>query len=524
MGKRARRGRRPVIQVNLRELDGIVDAAVERPITTEDAGKLKTALHAMAQMLPPEPQTSEKLAGLFPSEDGTGETGETEPKPKKRGHGRNGADAYTGATRVPVKNPDVTAGTPCPECPKGKLYPLKDLRSVIRVIGAMPIQALHYQGERHRCNCCGFIVDAPMPEGIGEEKYDESVVSAIAQLKYGGGFPFYRLEKMQSLLGVPLPASTQWELVEQGGALLKPAHYELMRLAAQGEVLGNDDTRAQILELKRPDGDKRTGTFTTGIVSQFQGLQIALFITGTQHAGENTGDLLKLRPEGLEPPILMSDALSRNFPKGVQEGVDLLWANCITHGRRHFVDVMPNFPEECRYVLGALGRVYSADREAQEQGLSPEQRLELHQAKSEPVMAELHAWMTEQLDNKLVEENSGLGKALKYMLNHWERLTLFLRKAGAPLDNNRVERALKKVVLHRKNSYFFLTMNGAQLGDLYMSLIKTCELNGANPFHYLTELQRHAMELAEAPGDWMPWNYLATLARGSPSEEPGPSD
>lgn len=433
-GGRGRRGRRPVIEVNLNELDGIVDAAVERPITTEDAGKLKSALHAMAQLLPPEPRTSEKTAEVLPSDESqAGEVGEPKPK-KRRGHGRNGASAYTGATQVALKNPDGTTGTLCPECQKGKLYPMKEPRTLVRLVGAMPIQGTRYDIERHRCNCCGHTLEAPLPEGVSEEKYDETVVSAIAELKYGGGFPFYRLDQMQSLLGVPLPAATQWELVEQGAVLLKPALEELTRLAAQGDVMGNDDTRAQILALKRPDGDKRTGTFTTGIVSHYQGRQIALFITGPQHAGENVGDLLKQRAEGLDPPILMSDALSRNFPKGVREGVDILWANCIAHGRRHFVDVTTSFPDECRYVLGALGQVYGTDKEARDQDLSPEQRLELHQAKSGPVMAELHAWMTEQLDLNLVEENSGLGKALKYMLNHWERLTLFLRKAGAPLD------------------------------------------------------------------------------------------
>jgi transposase len=94
-----------------------------------------------------------------------------------------------------------------------------------------------------------------------------------------------------------------------------------------------------------------------------------------------------------------------------------------------------------------------------------------------------------------------------------EPLTLFLREAGAPVDNNLVERALKKAILHRKNSLFYKTINGAEVGDLFMSLIHTCELNGANPFDYLTQLQRHAAELKRQPSEWMPWNYRDTLAR-----------
>ncbi|RLB55844.1 MAG: IS66 family transposase, partial [Deltaproteobacteria bacterium] len=110
-----------------------------------------------------------------------------------------------------------------------------------------------------------------------------------------------------------------------------------------------------------------------------------------------------------------------------------------------------------------------------------------------------------------VEPNSGLGEAMQYVLTHWQALTLFLRVAGAPLDNNIVERALKKAILSRKNSYFYKTDNGAWVGDLFMSLIHTCELNGANPFDYLVALLRHPEQLRQTPADWMPWNYQQAL-------------
>jgi transposase len=184
----------------------------------------------------------------------------------------------------------------------------------------------------------------------------------------------------------------------------------------------------------------------------------------------------------------------------------------MAHARRKFVDVVDDFPEECRHVLEALRVIYHNDAIARDQDLSPEARLQLHQAESGPVMEELHGWLTRQFDERLVEPNSALGQAIRYLRKHWEKLTLFLRKAGAPLDNNICERALKKAVLHRKAAMFYKTDNGAHVGDIYMSLIHTCQLNGANPFDYLTELQRHADELAANPRDWMPWNYRQTLA------------
>jgi transposase len=118
--------------------------------------------------------------------------------------------------------------------------------------------------------------------------------------------------------------------------------------------------------------------------------------------------------------------------------------------------------------------------------MPPEERLAFHQAHSEPLMTGLKEWMEKQFAERKVEPNSGQGKAIRYMQNHWSKLTLFLREAGAPLDSNIVERTLKKAILHRKNSLFFKTENGAGVGDLFMSLIYTCELHGVNAFDYLS--------------------------------------
>ena len=191
----------------------------------------------------------------------------------------------------------------------------------------------------------------------------------------------------------------------------------------------------------------------------------------------------------------------------------ILTANCNAHGRRQFVEIAASFPDECRYVLESFRSVYHNDRLAEEQKLSEEDRLQFHQEHSGPVMDQLHTWLTTQLAEHRTEPNSGLGKAISYLLRHWIKLTLFLREPGVPLDTNIVERALKMAILHRKNALFYKTLRGAAVGDLFMSLIHTCELNGVNPFHYLTELLRHSAELPPHPADWMPWNYRDTLLR-----------
>ena len=140
----------------------------------------------------------------------------------------------------------------------------------------------------------------------------------------------------------------EWELLEAAAELLRPVLDELIRQAVQGSVTHNDDTGMRILQLAREPGDKRSSTFTSGIVSILDTWKIALFFTGPKHAGENIAEVLKRRDRGLPAVIQMCDALSRNTPK--LEGVKTLLANCLAHGRRQFVEVAENFPQECRHV------------------------------------------------------------------------------------------------------------------------------------------------------------------------------
>jgi transposase len=442
------------------------------------------------------------------------------------GHGRNGAEAYRGARRVEVPHPSLHHGDRCPECRRGKVYPLHDPGLLVRMKGQAPIEATVFALEKLRCNLCGEVFTAEAPEGVGEEKYDATTASMIALLRYGSGLPWNRLAGLEESLGIPLPAATQCEIVTEAAAAIQPAMAELIRHAAQGEVLHNDDTSMPVLTLRRGrghdenDSAERTGVFTSGIISAAQGQNIALFFTGRQHAGENLADVLRRRAAELAPPIQMCDALSRNLPH-LPERLKVIVGHCLAHARRRFVEVTPNFTEECRHVLEQLGEVYGNDARAREQGMMPEERLRFHQLHSGPVMDQLQGWLTAQFAEKKVEPNSGLGLAIRYLLKHWERLTLFLQQPGAPLDNNICERALKKAILHRKNSLFYETENGARVGDLFMSLMHTCELCGANPFDYLTQLQGQAAELARNPSPWMPWNYRETLPRTGISVDSG---
>ena len=442
------------------------------------------------------------------------------PKPAPKGHGRCSARQYTGARWIQVSHPSLQKGQRCPQCQKGSLRTQRVRGVVLRISGSPPIWATGWSLEKLRCDTCGELFTAPAPPEAGTTKYDESVGVMVALMRYGSGMPHYRLARLQQSLGVPLPESTQWELMVPLFQMALPIFEELLRQTAQSPVLYNDDTSMRIVELRRPGSataaqidPERKGTFTTGIVGNVGEYSVALFMTGWRHAGENLAQVLQHRAAELPPPIQMCDALSRN----TCGEFDSMLANCLGHGRREFVALATSFPEQVRFVLEQIREVYRAEAQAKELGLTAQQRLLHHQTYSQPVMDTLHQWMSQQLEEKKVEPNSGLGQAMGYLLKHWEPLTLFLRQAGAPLDNNICERALKMAILHRKNSLSYKTLNGARTGDLFMSLIHTCRLNKVNPYDFLLAIAKHPQEVKAQPQAWMPWNYPKTVVEADSS-------
>lgn len=531
MGKKKRQPR----QVDSSELAAIVGRTRTGALGEEDFAKLKAAMDTLAFVtaeLQAKGTSLERLRRLLfgaPTEKTDAvlrQAGQPPAEPPQRqaedkvrppGHGRHAAAAYTGARREKVAHARLKSGQVCEGCLKGKLYPLGEPAVRVRVTGMAPLSATVWECERLRCNLCGEVSTAQAPEGVGEQKYDETAVAMTGLLKYGCGLPFHRIEKLQAGMGIPLPASTQWELVEAGAKKLGPVFEELIDQAAQADVLHNDDTTMKVLDLSKAqleaasagEPGARTGVYTSGVLATTGERAIALFFTGRQHAGENLADVLKRRAAELKAPVQMADALAANTSGDFKA----LLANCLAHARRGFVEVVNDFPEECRFVLETLRDVYRTDAEAKEKNLTPAERLALHQRESGPRMEKLAGWLEEQLRERRVEPNSGLGAALKYMRKHWPKLTLFLREPGAPLDNNVCERALKKAILHRKNSLFYRSENGARVGDLFMSLIHTVELCEGNPFDYLVALLRHHERVADEPGEWMPWNYHPALEK-----------
>jgi transposase len=463
----------------------------------------------------------------------TVETGTTKTKEKKPGHGRLSHTAYEPNTETTLKIVGFKRGDFCPQRCGGRLYDYnpKKPRVLIRIKGRNFADIHKYTVERLRCNLCHYLIQADVPNEVGDAKYDASFKSWLALQKYCVAVPFYRQETFQMMLNFPMPDATQWDLVEQVAGCCYGIFNVLKMCAANGKRIHNDDTSLRIQQIIRelknnPDAERR-GMFTSGFIAEYEGHRIALFLNGTQHAGENLGDILKKRDKEKPPIIQMCDALSCNIAKGVETII----ANCLSHGFRKFQELVDYFPTPCITIMKLLSQVYKEDEKTK--GMSDDERLQHHKQHSQPVMEMLHTYLQALFDERLVEPNSELGKAIHYMQKHWHKLTRFLSVSGAPLCNNVLERALKIAIRNRKAAFFYRTVYSANIGGMLTSLIYTCYLANENPHLYLTTLQGHSADVQKNPHEWLPWNYKDTLkalngrpslaeARAANEEAPGP--
>lgn len=435
---------------------------------------------------------------------------------QRRGHGRRGADAYWGAKPVVCRHEELVAGQRCPLCGRGTLYRLPS-GVEIRIDGNALLSAVRYELEKLRCSACGEVFTAPLPEAAGAQTYTPQARAVLALSRYYLGLPFYRLESYQALLGIPVADATQWDQVERVANCAYPVFEHLQCLAAQGEVIYQDDTHVRILALlaenRRAEHSgqelKRRGMYTTGLVVQHGERVICLYLSGRAHAGENLSELLSVRAADREKPIVMSDALTAN---ALNDEAAVIRSHCLAHGRRQFTEIDEVFPEECTRVITDLKIVFQHEAATRDQAMTATERLAYHQTHSGPILDDLKVWLERQFSERLVEPASSLGKAFNYLLNPWPELTRFLQVPGAPLDNNTVERALKLMIRQRKNSLFYASTHSAYVASMLTSLIATCAQAGVNALAYLVALQDHRRQVFQNPAAWLPWNYTDNLA------------
>ena len=427
------------------------------------------------------------------------------PHPRGNNKGKNGQKSYPNAPHVFHSHESLKGGELCSECGKGTLSKYEP-GICIRITGTSPLKAVVHETEKFRCNACLAIFEADF-EGKNAPKYDEGAHAIIAMLKYGASIPFYRLEKIQKHLHTPMPASTQWDLMENLGNRLYPIWQTLLRQAAEGNKFFIDDTKAKVLSLLKENkhqSPERKGIYTTGLISETDEGKIILYLTGRRHAGENIDRIIRERKSD-KRAILMSDALAANDISDF----NFLRSYCLSHGRRNFFDHADKFTEACEFVKARIAIAYKNDKHCKEKTLTPAERLKYHQENSTDSMNDLKSWCEQTLNGKDVEPNSILSTEIKYLLNHWDGLTSFLRIEGAELDNNQLEQKLRLQVLNRKNWLFYKTELGALIGDIICSFLKTCEAANINPFDYFVWVMKNKDLVKAGPENFLPWKFKA---------------
>lgn len=530
MAKKTRAKMPKVQKISQEQMDDFLAEIMSSNISAKSAEFAKMLIHGnawMAQQLELgqlsiaklrklfQIQGSEKAATRKPKNDpaSSGNKGSNTAEDDKKGHGRNGADAYEGASIIEVLHPELNPGDTCPaEACDGRLYEMSEPGTLVSVSGAPLASATRYNIQKLRCGVCEIVYTAPLPEGVSDKKYDANFIAMLMINKYFMSVPLYRQDRLQNYLGIPLPASTQWDLMAAHEPMLKVLYQALSQDAANGLALCYDDTSVKIMsEIKAAKAAAKGGKsqhtcFTTGIVSLHEDHRTYLYITDNRTAGKCITDIMSIRDTSLDIPIMMCDALSANIPQGISEDLYIL-CYCLVHARRQFYELPEGYDDVSDKVIGLIGTIY--DHEAHTKGFSSEKRLAYHQEKSTPVMETLKLYLEEQKPE--FEPNSIAGKAIDYILNRWTQLSQFLRQPHAPLDTNIVERALKLVIQVRKSSMFYKSLSSAAFASYVQSALYSAAQNDINPCEYMSALIDNEQAVMQSPRDWLPWHYKQPL-------------
>jgi hypothetical protein len=460
------------------------------------------------------------------------DVGDTEQSPaedKPKGHGRNGVDAYVNATHFDHELQQGIIGQLCQDCGpgrgRGRMTHYRE-KVIVWIVGQPLFAAQVHHYEQARCRICGKIIRATGPaevlEGVGSSyiTYDGSACAMLIVMHYFAGFPFKRLESLHQGWGVPMPDANQWEIVDVCADHLGPLYKALEQHGIQNALSFRiDDTGSMVISIRQQihaeiaalerlgesTQDVRTGINATGVYFETAEGVVLLFYTGRHHAGEIIDQLIQHRQRTKPKLVKVTDGASKNFAHGQED--KLIEATCNAHAFLKFRAIKDSYPAEYAVAGEVYKKVFDHDDEAKARGLTPTERMHYHREHSKPLMEKLKTMCADKIKSKLVEPSSLLWEPLTFIINQWSRLTKFYEEPGIPLDTNLVEQQLVIPVRYLAGSFNYKTHNGAEVGDLHMSLVATARANGVEPVAYLTDCLRNHEDLAQRPQDYLPWVY-----------------
>jgi hypothetical protein len=424
------------------------------------------------------------------------------------------------------KHDDYEHGSSCPCCKDGTLYDTQNPGS--QKIFELKVQLIIHETlfQRLRCGKCGtyFTAKNDTPDA---ERFAPETKACFAVMRSEGGLPFHRSSHLFSMLGINLSKSVIFQACEDVANVFELVMPAMNQEVANAPILHADDTTVKILEVSRKEKDpnykpgtskdpnKRLSSRTSIIIGTDLENKIigCIFIPSEKHCGENLEDILKLRTVK-ESPVVMADMStcsdSPEFKKNkTPENLKYIRAGCNDHSLRKIKEAAKNYPTELNPLIELYQQVYVFDERFSRYG--HKFRFEMHKKFSLPIMKEIYDLAQALLDGpdpkKKVEPNSSAGQALKYFIKYYSELIIFTDKPGAPLSNAAAERALKKTILIRKNSYFFKTLHGAKVTGLLNTATHSCHMIGCNPYEYFLDLLNNIEQIKKDPAMWTPLRY-----------------
>lgn len=430
--------------------------------------------------------------------EGAGESedpkGGEKPKGKEKRTG-HGPKAQPKLPTIEVEHDLDEADKVCPKC-GDELHPMNGQYEEHDEIDVVPMRFVikRHRRKKYGCSCGGHIETAPGPDKLCPGgRYSINFAIYVVVSKYGDHLPLERQVRMMVRDGLDVTSQTLWDQIEQLTWLVEAVMPRLLAYVLSHSVVGADETTWKLMGAKAPHHkswfvwvlrvetavfyalrDARSAKVAEGLLATFQGV---------------------LMCDGYEAYATLASKHSR-----------VVLAHCWVHVRREFLEIEKSFPV-CRQVLDLIGKLYEIERRCTKEGLD---RRALRDTESREIVEKIVGWFFVTLPTCLPE--SGLRKALGYMVNMWTGLVLFLDDPAIPLDNNGTERAARSPVLGRKNHYGSRSLRGTEVAATLYSLVETSKLNDLDPRFYLRVAARAGLRHETVP---LPHEVKARLTDGS---------
>jgi transposase len=412
---------------------------------------------------------------------------EPQAKKKQTGHGPTEQPALPS---IVVMHELDDADAVCSACGgklvewEGQTEDAEEIESIERCFAI-----LQHKRKKYRCACGGCVETAPGPKKlIAGGRYATSVAVAIAVDKYADHLPLERQAQIMNRQGLAIESQTLWDQIDALARHLQPAYERLHAYLLDQSVLGADETTWSLLGHR----GKPSKRWYTWALCADDGV---LYRLDESRSAEAARKILR-DFKG----TLVSDGYTA-YHSLKKQGASFRIAHCWAHVRRKFIEAEVSARAQCAEVLDLIGKLYEVERTITG---PPQERLAIRNERSRPLVDQIHRWA---LSAQCLPQ-SPLGKAIGYMSGLWQGLQVFLDDANVTLDNNAVERALRGVVVGRKNHYGSRSVRGTEVAGILYSLIESAKLCGLDPDHYLKVAAAAAIDGTLIP---LPHEVAATL-------------